>query len=120
LLKTLGPKLVQLNPNDLNISKIYDSVSELLKSNNQIRRPSIGKAIKENTIYKDYRWFYLPRDIENENINQYINNNISPTHQLHHQKTLDYIAQIYKNKTEIINIFLDKQQQNFLINARQL
>ena len=104
--ETLGPKLVQLNSDNLTVYKIYDSVGELLKVNSQIRRPTLSKAINENTIYKDYRWFYLPRDIKN--INQYITENIKSTHKLHNQKTYDYTAQIDKTKTKILNVFLTK------------
>ena len=112
---TIGPKLLQINPSDFSIYKIYETVSELLKTDNQMRRPSINKAIQENIIFKNYRWMYLPRDINLDKIKQYIIDNIQPTHQLQYQKTYDYIAQLDKDKTEIINVFLDKKTaSNFL------
>jgi len=50
-LVTLGPRLQKINPETLELVKVYESVSEAIKEDYNIKRPSINKAIVENTIY---------------------------------------------------------------------
>ena len=85
-LVTLGPRLQQINPDSLSLIKVYDSVSECMRENNQIKRPSINKAIAENTIYHGYRWLYVDRELDPNIIN-----NIQPTKKTKIQN-LGYIA----------------------------
>lgn len=102
-LVTLGPRLQKINPDTFTIVKVYESVSECMKEDNQIRRPSINKAINENTIYKGYRWLYVNRDLDPNIIH-----NIDETKEtkIHN---VGYIAKLNKDKTEIINVYLDKK-----------
>jgi hypothetical protein len=46
----LGPRLQKINPENLQLVKVYESVTELMNENKNIKRPSIMKAIQENTI----------------------------------------------------------------------
>ena len=102
-LVTLGPRLQQINPDTFALIKVYDSVSECMRENYQIKRPSINKAIAENTIYHGYRWLYVDRDLD-----PYIINNIQPTKKTKIQN-LGYIAKLDKDKTQIINVYLDRK-----------
>jgi hypothetical protein len=102
-LVTLGPRLQQINPETLTLIKVYDSVSECMRENYQIKRPSINKAIVENTIYHGYRWLYVDRELD-----PYIINNIQPTKKTKVQN-LGYIAKLDKDKTQIINVYLDRK-----------
>jgi hypothetical protein len=102
-LVTLGPRLQQINPETLSLIKVYDSVSECMRENYQIKRPSINKAIVENTIYHGYRWLYIDRELD-----PYIINNIQPTKKTKVQN-LGYIAKLDKDKTQIINVYLDRK-----------
>ena len=102
-LLTLGPRLQQINPDSLSLIKVYDSVSECMRENYQIKRPSINKAIVENTIYHGYRWLYVDRELD-----PYIINNIQPTKKTKIQN-LGYIAKLDKDKTQIINVYLDRK-----------
>ena len=102
-LLTLGPRLQQINPDSLSLIKVYDSVSECMRENYQIKRPSINKAIAENTIYHGYRWLYVDRELD-----PYIINNIQPTKKTKIQN-LGYIAKLNKDKTQIINVYLDRK-----------
>ncbi len=101
-LVTLGPRLQCINPESLKLVKVYDSVSELMKENNLIRRPSLNKAISENTIYRGFRWQFVSRELDPTIIN------IESTKQIKTQN-IGYIAKINKEKTKIINIYLDKK-----------
>ena len=109
-LVTLGPRLQQIHPGTLELIKVYESVAECLKETNFIiKRPSIEKAINENTIYNGFRWLYVDRNLDASIIN-YIN----PT-KITKSQNLGYIAQINKEETEIINVFIDRKTAAFNI-----
>jgi hypothetical protein len=99
----LGPRLQKINPETLHLVKIYESVTEAMNENKIIKRPSINKAIQENTIYCGFRWLLVER-----NLDPNIIHNIEPTKQTRSQN-LGYIAKLNMDKTEIINIYLDRK-----------
>ena len=100
---TLGPRLQKINPETLSLVKIYDSVSEVMKENPAIKRPSINKAIVENTIYHGFRWLLVDR-----NSDATIIHNLLPTKQTKVQNN-GYVAKLNQEKTEIINVYLDRK-----------
>ena len=100
---TLGPRLQKINPETLELIKVYETVSEAMKEDSNIKRPSINKAIVENTVYNGYRWLFVDREFDANVIH-----NILPTRQSR-QQNIGYIAQINKEKTEIINVYLDRK-----------
>lgn len=102
-LSTIGPRLQKINPETLELIKVYETVTEAMKENTNIKRPSINKAIVENTIYCGYRWLLIDRELDPNVIH-----NIQPT-RITKVKSLGYIAQINNEKTEIINVYLDKK-----------
>ena len=101
-LATLGPRLQKINPETLLLVKMYESVSELMKEDIKYKRPSINKAIINNTIYHGFRWTYVDRDLDSSIVN------ITPTKEVRLQN-LGYIAKINKDKTEIFNVYLDRK-----------
>ena len=107
-LPTLGPRLQKIHPTTLQLIKVYESVSELMKENQTIKRPSLNKAIVENTIYCDYRWLFVDRELDPNIIHS-----IFPTKQIQVQN-VGYIAQLNSTKTEITNVYLDRKQACFL------
>jgi hypothetical protein len=103
-LVTLGPRVQQINPETLVLNKVYESIAECEKESNfKLKRPSIDKAIKENTIYNGYRWMYVDRN-KNPNI-------IENLHETKYTKVqnLGYIAKLNVDKTNIINVYLDRK-----------
>ena len=102
-LLTVGPRLQKINPETMMLIKVYESVSEAMKEDSNIKRPSVNKAIVENTIYCGYRWLLVDREQDPNIIH-----NITPTKQTKAQN-LGYIAQINKEQTKIINVFLDRK-----------
>jgi phage anti-repressor protein len=102
-LVTLGPRVQKINPETLQIIQVYDSVSEVLKENPSLKRPSIQNAFKENIIYHNYRWNLVDREID-----AFILNYIPPT-KLTKIQNLGYIAQVNSEKIEIINVYLDRK-----------
>jgi phage anti-repressor protein len=102
-LSTVGPRLQKINPETMQLIKVYESVSELMKEDSNIKRPSINKAVIESTIYCGYRWLLVDRDLDPNVIH-----NISPTKQTKTQNT-GYLAQLSKDKKEITNVYLDRK-----------
>jgi prophage antirepressor-like protein len=102
-LATLGPRLQKINPETLQLVKIYESISEAMKENSNIKRPTLNKAIVENTIYFGFRWLLVERDLDASIIHY-----IQPTKQTRPQN-LGYIAQLNKEKTEIVNVYIDRK-----------
>ena len=102
-LKTLGPRLQKVNPDTLQLVQWYESVSECMKENTNIVRSSINKAIVNNTIYNDYRWVLVDRDLDPTIIHQ-----INPT-KVTKVNNLGYIAKLNKEKTEIVNVYIDRK-----------
>jgi hypothetical protein len=102
-LTTLGPRLQKIQPDTLQLIKVYESVTELMKENTNIKRPSINKAVIENTVYCGFRWLLVDRDLDANIIH-----NITQTKQTKTQ-SLGYIAQLNSEKTEITNVYLDRK-----------
>jgi len=102
-LLTVGPRLQKINPETMMLIKVYETVSEAMKENTNIKRPSINKSVIENTIYCGYRWLLVDRELDPNIIH-----NITPTKQTKAQN-LGYIAQINKEQTAIVNVFLDRK-----------
>ena len=97
------PRLQQINPETLELIKVFETVSEAMKECGNIKRPSLNKAVLENTIYRGYRWLLVDRELDASIIH-----NILPTKPIKEQNT-GYIAQINREKTEIINVYLDRK-----------
>jgi len=102
---TLGPKLQQINPETMTIHKVYDSVAECLKESNfKMKRPSIAKAVDENTVYNGYRWALIDRAAADPN--QLVN--LPPTRPTQQQNN-GYVAKLNADKNEIIAVYIDRK-----------
>jgi hypothetical protein len=102
-LPTLGPRLQKINPETFELVKVYESVSELMKENSDIKRPSINKAVVENTIYHGFRWLLVDRELDANIIHH-----IQPTKQTI-LKNPGYIAKLNDKQTAILNVYLDRK-----------
>jgi prophage antirepressor-like protein len=102
-LPTLGPRLQKINPETMQIIKVYECVTEAMNECQQIKRPSINKAIVENTIYNGFRWLLVERELDPNIIHH-----IEPTKQTK-VKNLGYVAKLNNEKTKIINVYLDRK-----------
>lgn len=103
-LATIGPRLQKINPENLQLIKTYETLSEALnESNNVWKRPSIEKAIRDNIIYRGFRWIYVDR-----NNDPNVTGNIPPT-KISKIQNLGYIAKVNMDKTKIVNVYLDRK-----------
>jgi hypothetical protein len=101
---TVGPRLQKINPETMAIVKVYESVAECLKEYNfKVKRPSIDKAVKENTVYNEYRWSFVDRNLDPNVIY-----NLPPT-KVTKTQNLGYIAKMNDDKTEILNVYIDRK-----------
>jgi hypothetical protein len=74
-----------------------------MKDNPAIKRPSVNKAIRENTVYQGFRWQIVDRELDPQTIYK-----LEATKKTRPQN-LGYIAKVNKEKTEIINIYIDRK-----------
>jgi hypothetical protein len=103
-LVTLGPRLQKIHPDTLELVKVYESVSEAMKENPDIKRPSMNKAVRENTVYHGYRWLLVDRDLD-PNV---VHGTVLPTKKVRPQ-VVGYIAQLNGDKTKILNVYIDRK-----------
>lgn len=103
-LVTLGPRLQKIHPDTLELVKVYESVSEAMKENTDIKRPSMNKAVRENTVYHGYRWLLVDRDLDAS----VVHGIVLPTKKTRPQN-LGYIAQLNGDKTKILNVYIDRK-----------
>jgi len=99
----LGPRLQKINPETLQLVKVYESVTEAMNEDKNIKRPSVTKAVEENTIYNGFRWQLVERNLD-ANIIQ----NLAPTKETKIQN-LGYIAKLNTDKSQILNVYLDRK-----------
>jgi len=102
-LTTLGDYVQQLNPETLQLVKVYNSVADVC-STLKVPRSSVVKACRDNTIYKNYRWKLVDRQSDPN-----IVENVNPTRTLIKVQNNGYIAKLDKNKTKILNVYLDRK-----------
>jgi hypothetical protein len=113
----LGPRLQKINPETLQLVKVYESVTEAMNEDKNIKRPSVTKAVEENTIYNGFRWQLVERSLD-ANIIQ----NLAPTKETKIQN-LGYIAKLNEDKSQILIVYLDRKtaaQSNGFISLSSL
>ena len=102
-LVTLGPRLQKINPETMQLIKVYETVSECMNETPNIKRPSINKAVAENTIYEGFRWLLVDRELDANTLTTI--EITKPTT----EKNPGYIAKLNQDKTEILNVYLDRK-----------
>jgi hypothetical protein len=99
---TIGDKLQKINPETLQLVKVYNSIAECIQEDYTIKRSSINKAINECTIYHNFRWALVDKELDANVIN------IKPTKVTRIQH-IGYIAKLNKTKTSILAVYLDRK-----------
>jgi len=99
------PKVYQYDINNLRDPiNIYESPKELIRINSDIFMSSLKNAIKNNTIYKNYRWIFVNRNEEPPaEIPETVDNNCK-------SPLIKYIAMIDIKKTKILNVFSTQKE----------
>ena len=99
----LGPRLQKIHPETLQILHVYETVTECMKEDYSMKRPSINKSIRENTVYRGFRWQLVDRELDSYTIH-----NLEPTKVTKIQKN-GYVAKVNQEQTEIIRVYLDRK-----------
>ena len=102
-LPTLGPRVQKINPDTMQLIKVYESATEVMNEDRSIKRPSLSKAVLENIVYNGFRWLFVERDMDSTVIH-----NLQPTRPTI-AKNMDYVAKLNSNQTEILNVYLDRK-----------
>ena len=99
------PKVYQYDINNLKDPiNIYESPKELIRVNSDIFMSSLKNAIKNNTIYKNYRWIFVNRNEEPPaEIPETVDNNCK-------SPLIKYIAMSDIKKTKILNVFSTQKE----------
>ena len=102
-LTTLGPRVQKINPDTMQLIKVYESATEVMNEDRSIKRPSLSKAVLENIVYNGFRWLFVERDMDST-----VLNNLQPTRPTI-AKNMDYVAKMNADQTEILNVYLDRK-----------
>jgi len=102
--QTVGPRLQKIHPETLQLIKVYETVSECMKENSKMKRPSLHKAIQENTVYNGFRWMYVDRELDPNHVSE----TLEQTKRTKIQQ-LGYIAKLNADKSKILNVYLDRK-----------
>jgi prophage antirepressor-like protein len=102
-LVTLGPRLQKINPETLELVKVYECASDAMKENRNIKRPSLSKAVIENAVYCGFRWMFVDRALDAS-----ILENIAPS-KASKQYKQGYIAKMTADGSEILNVYIDRK-----------
>lgn len=99
----LGPRLQKIHPETLQIIHVYETVTECMKEDHAMKRPSINKAVRENTVYHGFRWQLVDRELD-----PYTIKTLEPTKVTKVQKN-GYVAKLNQEQTEILHVYLDRK-----------
>ena len=101
--KSRGPYIQKYSSN-LKLIEHYESIISVSRKVNGTSSSGLKTAIKNNTIYKGFRWWAIPR-----NEDPTTEKHIPQTREiLTHNK--DFIALINLDKTEILNVFVEQKE----------
>jgi hypothetical protein len=101
---TLGPRLQCIHPDTLHLVKVYESATECMTENDKIKRPSLTKAVQDNTMYHGFRWMFVDRELDA----RIVSPNIAPTRPTQ-QQNVGYVAKLSACKSEILNVYIDRK-----------
>ena len=102
-LVTLGPRVQKINPETLQLIKVYECASDVMKENHNIKRPSLNKAVLENSVYCGFRWMFVDRNADASKLE-----NVAPS-KVSKQYKQGYIAKLTADGSEILNVYIDRK-----------
>lgn len=103
-----GKSIQKIDSNNIKkVIKVYNNMISLLRSedcNNNYYRSGIYDAIKNNTLYKGYRWDYVKDDK-----NPYVSN-ISPTVEPTNKIKKEPVLKLDLEKSKIISVYISQKE----------
>ncbi len=107
-LSSSGKKIQKIDPvNTDNVIKVYDNISNLINSheNKDMKVACIRHAIKNNRIYKGFRWDYVEED-QDPNISKITQ--INSNKKIRRNNTM--IVELDSTKNKIVNTYSSKEE----------
>ena len=101
-LKHIGDRLQKINPETYKLVKVYETMTDCINEDDKNKRSSILQAVANNTIYNNFRWNTVNRELDPTIVN------IQPT-KITKVQNLGYIAKLNSEKTEILNVYIDRK-----------
>jgi phage anti-repressor protein len=98
----LGQKVQQINPETMTVVKVFESVADVSKTL-KVPRNSLEKAIREKTVYQNFRWIHLDETTTDSC-------SIEPTRSKKFEQDTGYVAKLNKTKDKILAVYLDGQK----------
>lgn len=98
-----GPK-VQKYSLDSKLIKTYLGIRDVARTEYRIDESALRLAIKNNYIYKDFRWLFLDKDLPDDTIQEL------PEIKLHKNIPVEFIVMLDNTKTKIIEIFSGQKE----------
>jgi len=74
-----------------------------MNENHNIKRPSLSKAVLENSVYCGFRWLFVDRALDASRLE-----NVAPS-KASKQYKQGYIAKLTADGSEILNVYLDRK-----------
>lgn len=108
-LKNIGLKLLKINPETFSIIETFTTIGDCVRRySKSIARTGLENAIKNCSVYRGYRW---------KTVDEITNNIIIEPTKITRVQNVGYIAKLNKEKTKIINIYLDRKSAAILNNC---
>ena len=105
-----GPRVQKIDPANLsNLVKVFDSKIEAIRETPGSSLTGLKNAVLNHTIYKDFRWTFIPRDQDAQ-----VLTNVPETVENRHDKAMGLTFKVNAEKTEILDHF---QNQTIVANA---
>lgn len=101
-----GNKIQRYSSDCKTLLETYDSYAYAMRDSKfeNISRTTIKNAIKNNTIYKEYRWAELPREMPDDTFQE-----LEKTVESKQVKT-GFIAMLDLHKTQIVKVYSDQRE----------
>ena len=99
-----SPYIQKYDPTTLEFLETYDSIIDMTRKFDNISRSGLKLAVKSNTIYNGFRWYFVSKSEPN------IKYNLEPTNEIIPQKHNELIAMLDIDKKNIVQVFTSQKE----------
>jgi hypothetical protein len=102
-----GPKIQRYSPDGKTLLQTYESSIAALRDSSldAPSRTRIHEAVKTNTVYKDFRWMLLDRELPDDTIQV-----LEATIEKKSDIRKGYVAMLNLDKTQIVEVFQNQKE----------
>lgn len=99
-----SPYIQKYDPITLELLETYDSIIDMTRKFDNISRSGLKLAVKSNTIYNGFRWYFVNKSEPN------IKYKLEPTNEIIPQKHNELIAMLDIDKKNIVQVFTSQKE----------